>query len=62
MRLKEFGLLFPDQSDKGISKSTMSDILAMSNEILEYPLVDEAHKKKKRAAGYPIFEALLQNG
>ncbi|KAF8421182.1 hypothetical protein EV426DRAFT_706803 [Tirmania nivea] len=49
MRLDEFGLLFPDRSGKGIPKSTLSDILAMSDEILKNPPVDGAHKKKKRA-------------
>ncbi|RPB28996.1 hypothetical protein L211DRAFT_845024 [Terfezia boudieri ATCC MYA-4762] len=48
MRLDEFRLLFPDQRGKGIPKSTLSDILAMSDEILKNPLVDGAHKKKKR--------------
>ncbi|KAF8424913.1 hypothetical protein EV426DRAFT_573640 [Tirmania nivea] len=59
MRLDEFRLLFPDRSGKGIPKSTLSDILAMSDEILKNPPVDGAHKKKKRAPVYPIFEALL---
>ncbi|RPB19328.1 hypothetical protein L211DRAFT_853302 [Terfezia boudieri ATCC MYA-4762] len=62
MRLDEFGLLFPDQSGKGIPKSTLSDILAMSDEILKNPPVDGAHKKKKRAPVYPIFEALYKVG
>ncbi|RPB21355.1 hypothetical protein L211DRAFT_870054 [Terfezia boudieri ATCC MYA-4762] len=59
MRLDEFGLLFPDRSGKGIPKSSLSDILAMSDEFLKNPPVDGAHKKKKRAPVYPIFEALL---
>ena len=59
MRLEEFGLLFPDRSGKGISKSTLHDILAMSKEILKNPPVEAAHKKKQRAAVYPILEGLL---
>ncbi|KAF8420867.1 hypothetical protein EV426DRAFT_576147 [Tirmania nivea] len=59
MQLDEFGLLFPDPSGKGIPKSTLSDILAISDEILKNPPADGAHKKKKRAPVYPIFEALL---
>ena len=62
MRLDEFGLLFPDRSGKGIPKSTLSDILAMSDEILKNPPVDGAHKKKRKAPVYPIFEALLASG
>jgi len=59
MRLEEFRLLLPDRSGKGISKSTLSDILAMLDEVLKNPPVDGAHKKKKRALVYPVFEALL---
>ena len=39
VQLGEFGLLFPDQSGKGIPKSKLSGILAMSDEILKNPLV-----------------------
>lgn len=59
LRLEEFGLLFPDRDGKGISKSTLSDILAASDKILKDPPVDGAHKKKQRAAIYPILESLL---
>ena len=59
MRLEEFGLLFPDGNGKGITKSTLSDILAMSEEILKDPPVDGSHKKKQRATIYPMLEGLL---
>ncbi|KAF8417768.1 hypothetical protein EV426DRAFT_577962 [Tirmania nivea] len=49
MRLEEFGLLFPDESGKGILKSTLSDILALSDEILKNPPVEGVHEKKQKA-------------
>ncbi|KAF8423792.1 hypothetical protein EV426DRAFT_711017 [Tirmania nivea] len=59
MRLEKCGLLFPDRSGNGISKATLSDILAMSDEILKKPPVEGTHEKKQRAPVCPVFEALL---
>ena len=47
MRLDEFGLLFPDRSGKGTLKSTLSDVLALSDEILKNPPVDGAHRRRR---------------
>ncbi|RPB18215.1 hypothetical protein L211DRAFT_841639 [Terfezia boudieri ATCC MYA-4762] len=37
LKLEEFGLLFPGRDGKGISTSTLSDILSNSKEILMHP-------------------------
>jgi len=50
-RLEEFGLLFPDRSGKGISKSTLTDILAMLDEVLKNSPVDGVHKKQEKGTG-----------
>ena len=59
LKLEEFGLLFPGPDGKGISKSTLGDILAKSDEILKNPPVVGAQRKKNKAPIYPIFEGLL---
>ncbi|RPB27259.1 hypothetical protein L211DRAFT_866122 [Terfezia boudieri ATCC MYA-4762] len=58
-KMLKLELLFPGRDGKGISTSTLSDILSNSKEILMHPPIDGSHKKKSRAPFYPMFEAFL---
>jgi len=62
MRLDGLGLLLPDRSSKGISKSILSDILAMSDEILKNPPVDRAHKKGREYQSIQYLRHCWQSG